>query len=121
MTFARLKENFEKVLKMDPGYKYAQDYFDSARSKLIMMEMKGRRDRRGRRNREFVGQQEPIEFIAEQRLLDESKAVSDQMTEEFKKGPKFSGVSIKRNCLKRVSVRLNSRIIAVPWILWIKC
>ncbi len=90
------KDMFEKVLKLEPGYRYAQDYHESSTSQLMIKEIQERKNRkllkRARRNRK-PRVQEPIEIVSQNRALEESSAVAEQMSQAFeeRKGALLTG------------------------------
>jgi tetratricopeptide (TPR) repeat protein len=85
--FFEAKKHFEQVLKLEPGYKYAQDYYESSKSQLVLTEIQRRKAKKhyrkpGHLNRK-IRMQEPIENVSERRMIEESGQVAKQMSRSF--------------------------------------
>ncbi|OED36709.1 hypothetical protein AB834_02670 [PVC group bacterium (ex Bugula neritina AB1)] len=87
---------FEKVLSIDPSYKYAHDYHQSSRDKLIKIELQNKHNTgilsKFRKNKK-PRMQDPIESRAQDSLWEESLKMTAEMSEDFqeRKGALLTG------------------------------
>ncbi len=84
--YTNAKKYFGEILKMDPNYKYAREYYDSSKSKVILDEIRERRAKEAQLvipNRGDVVVQEPIDLVSERKAIEQSLEMSREIGKEY--------------------------------------